>query len=529
MPTLAGWLTDEQISQEIIEQALTAMGHVLALHGGLPARSVQAGAGLLAFSDPAYTMHQNHNPPVLDWVPDRRTFVYRRPLSGLHALYYIVDWPTPGNLLFASEIKALLAVGVPRRLRLAALDALLRYGFIPAPWTAFKDIHVVPAGSLLRWQRGTTIVNHATDYHLDQRLSGTNALNQVYELLDEVVAHILPPHEQLIALTGGDSSSALSVALAARHTTTPFSIASISYQQSLSSQIWRNAECVADACQRPLLAITGVDRPEFWTATLIGLEAPTVTTRPLVLHQLLHTAAAETGARVAISGLGAHLLLGTMIKQTAPDTRPRDMLNWYSQTLSQPLQKKRSDLWSQDAAALLQDEERWEETLHARKLARQAAKFADQQEGWYYLDLHLRLPDSVVNTVQQLATQERMVVRSPYLNARVIDTLTRLPLTFEDGRAKSTLPSVLLRRSISAEVTERSTLPLNGPVTSLLRVATTDLLQQTLAPAAIRARGIFDTQAVEELLNGKMDNVSQQKLLLVFTTQLLCQLFGLSL
>src|SRR5579885_2459324 len=177
MPTLAGWLTGEQVPSEIIEQTLMAMGNVLGQHGGQAAHTIHPGAGLIAFADTAYTMAQQDEPPVLDWSPDRRTLVYRRPLSGLHPLYYIENWPAQGNLLFASEIKALFAVGVPRRLHLAALDTLSRYGFIPAPWTAFKDIYVVPAGSILRWQRAKIVVNHATDYHLDEALTRTNALD----------------------------------------------------------------------------------------------------------------------------------------------------------------------------------------------------------------------------------------------------------------------------------------------------------------------------------------------------------------
>src|SRR5882724_10720343 len=157
MPVIAGWLTGEQVPDNVIQQTLLALGDVLGQHGGQPARTVQPGAGLLTHFDPAYTIQHNDEPALLDWVPERRTLVYRRPLSGAHPLYYIEDWPAQGNLVFASEIKALLSIGAPRKLHLAALNALWRYGFIPAPWTAFEAIRVVPrarffVGNMLkRW------------------------------------------------------------------------------------------------------------------------------------------------------------------------------------------------------------------------------------------------------------------------------------------------------------------------------------------------------------------------------------------
>src|SRR5579885_436180 len=445
MPTLAGWLTGEQVPSEIIEQTLMAMGNVLGQHGGQAAHTIHPGAGLIAFADTAYTMAQQDEAPVLDWVPDRRTLVYRRPLSGIHPLYYIENWPDQGNLLFASEIKALFAVGVPRRLHLAALDTLLRYGCIPAPWTAFKDIHVVPAGWLLRWQRAKTVLNQATDYHLDEPLTPSDTLDRLDTALNNASANMLPPHEQFVALTGGNLPSALSAILATRHTTVPFPIASFGYTKSRSRKLWKAGEEVAQACQRPFLAITGVDQPEFWTAVLFGIEAPCLDTRPLALHQLLHTIASETGARVAISGLGSHMLLHSISHKPVEQLtgEQANTLDWYGR--SQPPAQTRLPLWSPDAAATIQAEEPWEQSLHARKLERHASQLADARMRKYYLDLHLHLPD-MVSTFQQLATQERMAVRSPYLNTHVIDLLTRLPMISDDEFAESTLIAPLVRR-----------------------------------------------------------------------------------
>ena len=262
MPTLAGWLTGEQVPQEIIEQTLTTMSDLLGRHGGQLARTIQAGMGLIAFSDPSYAMQRNDDPPVLDWVPDRRTLVYRRPLSGAHPLYYVENWPAQGNLLFASEIRALLAVGVPRRLHSAALDALSRYGFIPAPWTAFKDIRVVPAGSILRWQRTKTVVNASTDYHLDEPLPVKDAYEQLQTQLSEATMGMLPPHDQFVVFTGGDTPSSLAALLTTQHSTAPFNIVTLGYTKRTTTRGWKQAEQIAAACQRPFLEISGVDQPE---------------------------------------------------------------------------------------------------------------------------------------------------------------------------------------------------------------------------------------------------------------------------
>lgn len=525
MPTLAGWLTGEQVPSEAIEQALSALSAALGRHGGQQARTVQPGAGLIAFSDIAYAMQHNDEPAVLDWVPGRRTMVYHRPLSGAHPLYYIENWPAQGNLLFASEIKALLALGVPRHLHLAALDALLRYGFIPAPWTLFKDISVVPAGSILRWQRAKTVVNSATDYSLDKPFTREDAIDSLHSQFAQALSGLLPPHKQLAALSGGDDASLLVALLAAQHTEILFTLATLGYK---NNQGGKEVERVASRCHRPFLAITAVDEPEFWIAALTGLEVPCVDTRALALHQLLHTLSVETGARVALSALGASILCGIRPEQVVIESEQRDsrdLLAWYSQTRV-PAQQRKLHLWSQDVASLLQREEPWEQSLHARKLARQAMRFSDKQQRWYYLDLHLRLPDLVVGPAQQLATQERIALRSPYLHKGVLDTLSRLPTLLPGGMRKEQLNSTLLHRYMSYQPITSLRSSLAMPTTSLLRTDSCDLLRQTLSPAALRANGIFDEHVVEELL--QRQEVSRE-LLLVFTTQLLCQLFEVGL
>src|SRR5579875_3756232 len=530
MPTLAGWLTGEQVPTEIIEQTIRAMESVLELHGGQPARYVQPGVGLIVFADKAYAMQRNDEPPVMDWVPERRTLVYRRPLSGWHPLYYVENWPAEGNLVFASEIKALLALGVPRRLNLAALSALHRYGFIPAPLTAFKEIHVVPAGSILRWQHTKLVVNASTDYHLQEMVDEADeaaVTERVHSLLKHAIEGQLPRHDQLAALTDGGAASMLTTLLSAQTTEARFTIASFSAKKAPKQ--WKIVEQLADACQRPSLAITGLDHLDFWQAVLAATEAPCVDSLPLALHQLLQTVAAETGARVAMSGLGARIILGEEGVRNAPPAPLRDeqhMLNGYRSRANSG--KLRELPWTAEVQQRLQDEESWEDGHYARRLAHKAGQQTDEWQRDYYLDLHLRLPDSLVGPSQQLATLARIALRSPFLHPDVLSYLTRLSVSPAAKDSRSALLPTLVRQ-LQPElvpVTTKSTFSLNLPLQLLLQENSHELLEITLSSEALHKRGLFTAEGVQLL---RQQRKVSPELLLIFTTQLFCHLYDATL
>ena len=530
MPTLAGWLTGEQVPTEIIEQTIRAMESVLELHGGQPARYVQPGVGLIVFADKAYAMQRNDEPPVMDWVPERRTLVYRRPLSGWHPLYYVENWPAEGNLVFASEIKALLALGVPRRLNLAALSALHRYGFIPAPLTAFKEIHVVPAGSILRWQHTKLVVNASTDYHLQESVDEADeaaVIERMHSLLKHAIEGQLPQHDQLAALTDGGAASMLATLLSAQATETRFTIASFSAKKAPKQ--WEIVEQLADACQRPSLAITGLDHLDFWQAVLAATEAPCVDSLPLALHQLLQTVAAETGARVAMSGLGARVILGGYRARNVQQAFPQDeslVLDSYRQRANPG--KPRELPWTAEVRQRLQDEETWENGHYARRLAHKAWQLTDEWQRDYYLDLHLRLPDLLVGPAQQLATLARIALRSPYLHPDVLNYLTRLPVSSAANDSRNTLLPTLVRQ-LQPELVPTTTKPaftLNLPLQSILQDEEHEMWEATLSPEALRKWGLFTIEGVQQLCQQKK---VLPELLLVFTTQLFCHLYDATL
>lgn len=83
----------------------------------------------------------------------RRDSLYiARDRFGEKPLFY---YSSGAEFIFSSELKSLLACPlVPRILDQEALGYYLRVGVVPTPLTMFKDIHVLPPGHWLKWQRG---------------------------------------------------------------------------------------------------------------------------------------------------------------------------------------------------------------------------------------------------------------------------------------------------------------------------------------------------------------------------------------
>lgn len=88
------------------------------------------------------------------WDKRRERLILGRDRMGKKPLYY---WHAPGTLVFASEIKGVLAhPAVPRELNQRALSAYLTFGYVPTPETFFEGIVSLPPGHVLTYEPGGT-------------------------------------------------------------------------------------------------------------------------------------------------------------------------------------------------------------------------------------------------------------------------------------------------------------------------------------------------------------------------------------
>ncbi len=146
------------------------------------------------------------------WDRDRERLILARDRLGKKPLYY---WSGPGVLVFASEIKGVLAhPAVPAAPNERALDAYLTFGYVPTPETFFAGVRSVPPAHVLTIEPGgePKIERYwqlaVPEDHLD--LGMDEAAHEVRELLLAAIRRRLVADVPLGAfLSGGIDSSAI--------------------------------------------------------------------------------------------------------------------------------------------------------------------------------------------------------------------------------------------------------------------------------------------------------------------------------
>lgn len=148
------------------------------------------------------------------WDTQSRELFLARDPYGIKPLYYTC---TKNGLLFASQVKALLASGlVSSELEPAGLAGFYLWGSVPEPWTLYRDVFALPAGHWLRMRAGVPeppVCWHDIRSHWrgeDRSASAQELQEQVRQAVtDSVRAHLVADVPVSVFLSGGIDSAAV--------------------------------------------------------------------------------------------------------------------------------------------------------------------------------------------------------------------------------------------------------------------------------------------------------------------------------
>ena len=242
----------------------------------------------------------------------QRILLARDPL-GIKPLYVAA---LPDRLLFASEIKPLLASGlVPKDLDLAGISGMLAYGAVQSPRTVYKHIRSFPAGNA-QWIHGRVAAGDAPEkprryWGFPRQLlydDQPNAARVVHDMLHEaVLRHLVADVPVGVFLSAGIDSTI--IASFAREYTPRVTAFTVGFGAVHGQDEVALASETAKALgiKHVSVELDAANMPGKWHDWLAGMDSPSID--GFNTYVVSRRLAAE-GVVVGLSGLGADELFG---------------------------------------------------------------------------------------------------------------------------------------------------------------------------------------------------------------------------
>jgi asparagine synthase (glutamine-hydrolysing) len=474
------------------------------------------------------------------WDARQRTLFLARDRLGVKPLHYAIL--PDGQLLFASELKALLAhPELPRRIDPFAVEDYLAYGYVPDPKTIYQSARKLAPGQWLSWRVGETAPRQERYWRLRfaarAGLDAPRAAAELLERLEEAVALRLVADVPLGAfLSGGIDSSAV-VATMSRIAAAPVNTCSIGFDRSDHDET-AFALQVAEACNtRHRVGRTHVQD------LAVTLRLPLVYDEPFADASAIPTmqlcALAREAVTVALSGDGGDELFAgyrrhrwhlyeERVRAALPaglrrplfgalgalypklDWAPRplrlqatlaelalDPADAYARSVALAPDAARRRLYSPALRSALQGYAA-AEVIRAHWRESGSEHPLDQVQ---YVDLMTYLPGDILTKVDRASMAHALEVRAPFLDHALVEWAATLPQHLRlNARGSKYVLKQALRPYLPAAIVQRGKMGFSVPLAAWLRGSLMAPVQQALAEPAFTDAGLFDPPEVARLI-----------------------------
>ncbi len=477
------------------------------------------------------------------WDRQQDTLYLARDRMGEKPLYY--GWQ--GNcFIFGSELKALKAhPAFTATIDRGALALLLRYNYVPGPYSIYAGIRKLPPGSFLKLgiaEQAANACPDATPYWslaevtrrgVGERFRGTEA--EALDLLEETLGTAID--DQMLSdvplgfLLSGGIDSSLVCALARGLHSQPIRTFSIGFEDGTYDESGYARKVAAHLGSTHTEMVIS---PEDALDLIHGL--PTIYDEPFADSSQLPTLLVMTLVRqhvtVALSGDGGDELFGgynryryapglwrRLSRLPGPARKllaacltalPADLTNRLSGTLgiaqfgdkAHKLGKRLGhfEIIDDFYLSLLTE---WPDAAGLVPGAQTPRTLLDEQAAWpstaspeermMLLDGLTYLPDDILTKVDRAAMAVSLETRTPFLDRRVIELAWRLPLEMKirEGQGKYLL-SRLLGRHVPPALFERPKMGFGIPLDQWLRGPLRDWAEELLREHRILGEGYLN-------------------------------------
>jgi asparagine synthase (glutamine-hydrolysing) len=469
------------------------------------------------------------------WDARRRRLVLARDRLGIKPLYYAIS---NGQLIFGSEIKAILKhPEIHSAIDLQALSDFVSLRYVPAPKTMFEGIRALPPGHIMTCDGNGTALRPYWNLSFARdgsaRVTEEEYADRLAELLRESVRlHLISDVPFGAFLSGGVDSSTI-VALMTEILEQPVKTFSVGFEGSgaafselpyarLVAQRYEtdHHEVLFEPDQLPRLAskvVWHLDQPIGDEATLPNYIVSELASRHVKMvltgeggDELFAGYARYSGERLSPLVRSLPTSVKSLVLRgisRLPQLR-RQKLALYA--LCQPDEASRLASWfalfnEEMKGALLSTsfkqaiEAPTAQGVFAPHLAQTDA--TDALSRMLYVDTKLWLPDDLLARGDKTSMAASLEARVPLLDHKLVEFAASLPPDLKLRR----LTRKYLLKKVSApllppEIVQRSKKGFPTPLSVWFRHELNGFVRDTLSPATIQRRGLFDSRYIERLL-----------------------------
>jgi asparagine synthase (glutamine-hydrolysing) len=468
------------------------------------------------------------------WDSRQRKLVLARDRLGKKPLYYAVR---SGACVFGSELKALLAYGLPRQLEPEAVVQYLACEYVPAPLSIFQGIHKLPAAHVavfdergFRMWRYWDLPASAGDERPDPA--------KLLSLLDAAVAKRLVADVPVgVFLSGGVDSTAVA-ALAARHVPKVRTFSIGFTEESFDESPWAELASKRIGTEHVLEKFSGKDCTDLLPAAAAQLDEPFAD--PSFLPTMLLSRFTRKHVTVALAGDGgdelfagydpflAHRpaalfarvprplralfqsavgLLPASSRNMSVDFRLKQFLRGvdahpslrHQSWLASFLPAELSQLLSPDLRSRATPEIAFRAVLEDATRSGTRPGSVDEALRFYVTRY---LADDILVKADRASMAASLELRAPFLDTQVVEYALKLPSW---SKVSLTRTKLLLRRALRGvvpdEILSRPKKGFGIPVAAWIRGPLRPLFEEALGEQALRDSGVLEPSAVRALLD----------------------------
>ncbi|MBI1206601.1 MAG: asparagine synthase (glutamine-hydrolyzing) [Azospirillum sp.] len=488
---------------------------------------------------------------------DRALSLVRDPM-GIKPLYW--GW-VAGSFAFASELKAFGKIpGWTGEIDRDALTAYLRYGYVPAPRSIYRDVFKLQAGCTLRIDAAGVVAQRrfwdtralaATARPSLAAISDAEAIDRLEALLRDAVARCMVADVPVGAFLSGGVDSSMVVAAMQAASSCPVHTFSLGFDQPGHDEA-PHAAAVARhlGTDHTELRVTARQAMEVIPDLPLWYDEPFADASQIPTALVAHLARKDV--TVALSGDGGDEVFAGYTRYAAARRvwQPLERLpSWLGRAIPRAIGALSPQQWDW---AVRPVPARWRpahfgQRLHklrtalaadgandfCRRLlshwhtpgdvviggreppdllddASLAEEFPDLAERMQVIDLLTYLPDDILTKVDRASMAVALEVRVPILDHRVVAFACSLPsgMRQRNGQGKWLLRQVLYRY-VPPALVERPKMGFGVPLESWLRGPLRDWAETLIGRQALAEQGFFHPEAVRSLwqdhLSGRRD------------------------